>query len=179
MVVRQSKHFEGLISSTMVSHGNNNHRCLKVGVGHLDDIWTQGVWGPKEQTAYQWPGYLGCDSGSDIVPSALEGSEGTVVHYINKQGGTKSPTLCLQTWELWGLALENNIQLIVSHIAGQRNVLADRWSRVRIPPSEWSLNKSVVSQIFARRGRPLIDPFATGEIVSHRSFAHGRVIPKH
>jgi hypothetical protein len=29
----------------------------------------------------------------------------TVVQYINKQGGTNSPQLCYQVWDLWNMAI--------------------------------------------------------------------------
>ncbi|XP_078311211.1 uncharacterized protein LOC144618622 [Crassostrea virginica] len=53
----------------------------------------------------------------------------TVVQYINKQGGTKSPRLCYQTWELWNWAIDQNIKLKAAHIAGKSNILADQLSR--------------------------------------------------
>ena len=87
----------------------------------------------------------------------------SVVQYINRQGGTKSPNLCYLTWELWQLAIQNNIVLKSAHIMGKKNVLADQLSRVKVQPTEWSLDKSVVRQIFQVWGAPLIDLFASWE----------------
>ena len=56
----------------------------------------------------------------------------TVVQCINKQGSTKYVQMCYQTSDLWHLALENNITLKASHVAGSRNILADNLSRVKI-----------------------------------------------
>lgn len=85
----------------------------------------------------------------------------TVVQYINKQGGTKSPTLCYQTWDLWNLAIQNNIRMKAAHITGKLNILADQLSRTKIQHTEWSLNKLVVQNLFQIWGTPLIDLFAS------------------
>ena len=45
----------------------------------------------------------------------------TVVQYINKQGGTKSPQLCYRTWDLWKFAIQNNIHIRAAHILGVQN----------------------------------------------------------
>ena len=44
----------------------------------------------------------------------------TVVRYINKQEGTYSPQLCMITWTLWQLVLDNQMLLKAAHIAGKR-----------------------------------------------------------
>ena len=85
----------------------------------------------------------------------------TVVQYINKQGGTKSPRLCYQTWELWNWAIDQNIKLKAAHIAGKSNILADQLSRVKIRQTEWMLKKEIVQKIFQMWGHPLIDMFAS------------------
>ncbi|CAC5402218.1 unnamed protein product [Mytilus coruscus] len=56
----------------------------------------------------------------------------TVVQYINKQGGTKSPQLCYKTWELWTLAIQSNITLKATHIMGKKSIIADYLSRKKI-----------------------------------------------
>ena len=45
----------------------------------------------------------------------------TVMHYINKQGGTRSRPLCHMSWDLWNLVLKNNMQIKAAHIMGKRN----------------------------------------------------------
>ena len=79
----------------------------------------------------------------------------TVIQYICRQGGTRSPQLCYKTWELWQLAIKNNIILKAAHIAGKLNILPDQLSRVVIRPTEWTLNNAVLSQIFQIWGKPL------------------------
>ena len=75
----------------------------------------------------------------------------TLVSYINKQGGTHSPNLCLEVWEILHWCLEHDVR--VRHIPGKFNILADRlkgwtdlskqnghWiSRLRIPYSKCSI----------------------------------------
>jgi len=58
---------------------------------------------------------------------------------------------------------QNNIVLKSAHIMGKKNVLADQLSRVKVQPTEWSLDKSVVQQIFQVWGASLIDLFASWE----------------
>ena len=72
----------------------------------------------------------------------------TVVQFINKQGGTKSPQLCYKAWELWQMAIKNNMNLKAATIAGAANILPDQLSRIRIRPTEWTLNDKVLRQIF-------------------------------
>ena len=49
----------------------------------------------------------------------------TVVSYINKQGGTHSPNLCVEVWEILNWCLEHDIVIRVRHIPGKFNILAD------------------------------------------------------
>ena len=85
----------------------------------------------------------------------------TVVQYLNKQGGTRSTYLCMQTWKIWQVAIKANIWLKAAHIAGRLNVLPDQLSRIRIRPTEWTLNRVVVENIFHKWGFPMIDLFAS------------------
>ena len=57
----------------------------------------------------------------------------TVVSYINKQGGTHSPNLCIQVWEILHWCLEHVIVLRIPHIPGKFNILADSFSRLVRP----------------------------------------------
>ena len=59
----------------------------------------------------------------------------TVIQYICRQGGTRSPQLCYKTWDLWQLAIKNNIILKAAHIAGKLNILPDQLSRIVIRPT--------------------------------------------
>ena len=85
----------------------------------------------------------------------------TVIQYICRQGGTRSPQLCYKTWDLWQLAIKNNIILKAAHIAGKLNILPDQLSRIVIRPTEWTLNDTVLRKIFQIWGVPIIDLFAS------------------
>ena len=85
----------------------------------------------------------------------------TVVQYVCRQGGTKSTKLCVQAWDLWNLALQNNIVLKAAHISWIDNILADKLSRTKIRHTEWSLNPSVTQALFNLWGKPCIDLFAS------------------
>ena len=72
----------------------------------------------------------------------------TLVAYIRHQGGTHSTELSEEVWSVLNLCLNHNIQLLVKHIPGRFNTLADRMSRVDKPIStEWSLNQEIANKI--------------------------------
>ena len=86
----------------------------------------------------------------------------TVVSYINKQGGTHSPTLLRLTVELLLWLEAQNIIVRARHIPGCLNVIADHLSRPNQPiPTEWSLHPEIVERIFRVWGTPEVDMFAT------------------
>ena len=61
------------------------------------------------------------------------------------------------------MAIKNRIMLTAAHLSGTQNILADDLSRVKIRPTEWTLNNAVVSEIFHLWGTPMVDLFATEE----------------
>ena len=86
----------------------------------------------------------------------------TVVSYINKQGGTRSPTLLRLTVDLFLWLEAQNIIVRARHIPGCLNVIADYLSRPNQPIStEWSLHPEIVQRIFRVWGTPEVDMFAT------------------
>ena len=65
----------------------------------------------------------------------------TVVSYINKQGGTHSPSLCVEVWKILQWCLKHHIVVRIQHIPGRFNVLADRLSRMnKVIKTEWALD---------------------------------------
>ena len=50
-----------------------------------------------------------------------------------------------------------------SSLIRTQNVLVDDLSRVKIRPTEWTLNNAVVSEIFHFWGTPMVDLFALEE----------------
>ena len=86
----------------------------------------------------------------------------TVVAYIRHQGGTHSPDLSEEVWNILILCLAHNIQLLVKHIPGRFNTLADWMSRMDKPIStECSLDQEIANKIFQIMDFPSIDLFAT------------------
>ena len=86
----------------------------------------------------------------------------TVVSYIDKQGGTHSPNLCVEVWKILNWCLEQDIVIRVRHIPGKFNILADRLSRLDKPiKTEWSLDQTVVNSVFQMLNFPNVDLFAT------------------
>ena len=91
----------------------------------------------------------------------------TVVAYIRHQGGTHSTVLTEEVWNILNLCLTHNIQLLVKHIPGRFNTLADRMSRIDKPIStEWSLNQEIANKIFQIMDFPS-EPQAATICVTH------------
>ena len=86
----------------------------------------------------------------------------TVVSYINIQGGTHSPNLCIEIWKILNWCLEQDIVIRVRHIPGKFNILADRLSRLDKPiKTEWALDQTVANSVFQMLNFPNVDLFAT------------------
>ena len=85
----------------------------------------------------------------------------TVVAYINRQGGTRSPQLCLKVWSLLQWCRAHDIVLRAFHVAGKDNTLADALSRGRASQGEWELASRWTTWLFRRFHRPNLDLFAT------------------
>ena len=86
----------------------------------------------------------------------------TVVSYINKQGGTRSPTLLRLTVDLFLWLETQNIIVRARHIPGCLNVIADHLSRPNQPIlTDWSLHPKIVKRIFRVWGTPEVDMFST------------------
>jgi ribonuclease HI len=86
----------------------------------------------------------------------------SVVSYINKQGGTHSPTLLTYTQELLLWLASHEVTLRARHIPGRFNVIADRLSRRhQVIHTEWQLHAIVLHRVFSQWGIPQTDMFAT------------------
>ena len=86
----------------------------------------------------------------------------TVVSYINKQGGTHSPNLCVEVWKILNWCLEQDIVIRVRHIPGKFNILADRLLRLDKPiKTEWALDQTVANSVFQMLNFPNVDLFVT------------------
>ena len=111
----------------------------------------------------------------------------TVVSYINKQGGTHSPNLCVEVWKIHHWCLKHQIIVRVCHIPGKFNDLADRLSRTdKIVKTEWALDQSIANSIFQMFNYPSLDLFATrfnhklplyvSPVLDNQAFAIRRII---
>ena len=88
----------------------------------------------------------------------------TVVRYIKKMGRTRSMDLCQLSWDILRLCQDNHIHLMIRHIPGARNIIADRLSRPnKVIQTEWSLDKSLFRRINLMLGPLRVDMFATRE----------------
>jgi hypothetical protein len=92
----------------------------------------------------------------------VKSDNATTVAYLNKQGGTHSPTLCWQAIRLLLWAEGKGITLSAVHIPGVDNAIADSLSRgLTVAPTEWSLNQQVAQRVFQIFGEPVVDLFAS------------------
>ena len=71
----------------------------------------------------------------------------TVVSYINFQGGTHSPSLCLLAIEFWEWCFQRGIYFSAAHFPGEDNLVADFLSRGKFLPSVWTLNPLIFQKI--------------------------------
>ena len=92
----------------------------------------------------------------------VKSDNSTVVSYINKQGGTRSEVLCMETRKLILWCLNIGTKLSAVHIPGTENTLADNLSRgVSLSPTEWSLTRTVFQELLLKRTFPTVDLFST------------------
>ena len=91
----------------------------------------------------------------------LECDNSTAVSYVNKQGGTRSWSLCQEAVELHNWLNSQNTQVFAVHRRGIHNELADFLSRTRPDPTEWSLSNHVAHLLFSHWGTPIMDLFAS------------------
>ena len=86
----------------------------------------------------------------------------TVVAYINKQGGTVSRSLCMETKEMLIWCHQREIILRARYIPGKLNALADQLSRRgQILHTEWSLCPRIFKHLCNQFTKPRWDLFAT------------------
>ncbi|XP_038054779.1 uncharacterized protein LOC119726989 [Patiria miniata] len=153
------------------SSRHNLHRRLQRGLGSLPSPSTSCRHLGRQHSVptYQCSRTPGCSQCPTPLSSRRSGpvcsnqdrqhDSGSI--YQQKQGGTRSPQLCYRTWEMFQWLLRHKVDLLAIHIPGAENDIADSLSRGKVVPTEWSLNRRIVSQIFSILGRPHIDLFAS------------------
>ena len=103
--------------------------------GHMNNQTVQGHWSNLQRMSHinclemdavflTLKHFLRNLSGKNVL---IRSDNQSVIQYLNHQGGTRSLDLCLLTWKLWLLALENNICLKAIHIAGKKNTVDSRY----------------------------------------------------
>ena len=93
----------------------------------------------------------------------------TVVSYINKQGVTHTPSLCVEVWKILHWCLEYDIVIRVCHIPSKFNILAEHLSRLDRPlKTEWALDQSVANPVFQMLNYLNVDLFATYSVTNSR-----------
>ena len=80
---------------------------------------------------------------SKIISLNMDSS--TAVAYINHKGGTHSPELLQVALQLWNWCIQRNLFIIVYHVPGKTNVVADRESREFIDNSDWKVDPIIIS----------------------------------
>ena len=137
--------------------------------GHIDDLEISGVWEKEILSQHinmkELRAVLRClrhfhrlVRGRSVL---IQSDSATAVAYINRQGGTRSPSLCLLTLDLYRWCSTNNVRMKAIHVPGKQNLQADYLSRGKVVPTEWALHRGVVKMVFNTLGRPHVDLFAS------------------
>ena len=168
LVVTGSQHSKGQIIVSRPYKQSDCHGCIKSRMGWQfgPSDCTGHLVNSRETIAYKLSGdggsyldhpKLSSIVGESVCPDQERQFDSCTIH--KSPGG--SPQLCYKAWELWQMAIENNMFLKGAHIAGKINILPDQLSRIVIRPAEWTLNDSVLQKIFQIWKKPMIDLFAS------------------
>jgi len=137
---------------------------------HLSAHTASGKWSPLQALAHinlleldaVWlalQSFLPHVAGKHIL---LHTDNTTVSAYINRQGGSRSPTLSVRACLILAWCAQHRITLSAKHIAGHLNVLADALSRSStVLHSEWTITHLALNRLWSLIDKPLIDLFAT------------------
>jgi len=136
---------------------------------HVEGLMYQGDWSREESRLHINVLELRAVVNAVIHHNPPQGSviltstdNTTVMAYINRQGGTHSRELMEETFRLYMILEERDIQIRAQYIPGRLNVIADQLSRKgQNLPTEWSIHQEAIDRVFSMWLRPLIDLFAT------------------
>jgi len=83
------------------------------------------------------------------------------ISYLNRKGGTASPSLCKLAKQTWQWCMSQNISLVANHLPGHLNSVADRESRIAQDRWDWQLHPNIFLKINQRWGPLAVDLFAS------------------
>ena len=127
------------------------------GWGHALSLTAKGLWSESQARQHinlleMWTVELSLKALLEVTRNKIvlvRSDNVTVVAYINRQGGTKSTSLCLHVRQLLLWARDEGMTLRAQYIPGVENTLADNLSRgAPLTVSEWSLSTPIVNQVF-------------------------------
>ncbi|KAF7249347.1 Protein P, partial [Varanus komodoensis] len=132
-------------------------------------LYTQGMWNRRESTNHinfleLLAVFKALRSFEDILQHRvvqITSDNVATVFYLNKQGGTKSPTLARLSMKIWDWCIPRDITLMAVRLAGVDNVQADLLSRHMFISHEWELDPHTRDHLFLRWSSPDVDLFAT------------------
>ncbi|KAF7243723.1 Aldehyde oxidase 1 [Varanus komodoensis] len=157
-------------------HSRTNHKLKKIHESHMTawqmelqpqtrHLRTQGAWNRRESKNHiNFLELLALRSFEDVLCQRvvqITSDNVATVFYLNKQGGTKSPTLARLAMQIWKWCIPRDITLVAVHLAGTDNVEVDLLSRHMSTFHEWELDPQTCDHLFHRWGFPDIDLFAT------------------
>ncbi|CAG2206968.1 NEBL1_2 [Mytilus edulis] len=170
-LVRENVMRGGPMSVSSSSQSNIIHRCLHPGLGGISGGLTiSGVWNQdlleehinvlEMKAVLLALNHFQLSLKNQSVILATDNT--TVVAYLKNQGGTHSPSLYQITRDILLLCFQLQVHLVVKHIAGHLNILADTLSRSFAPVNtKWELHQVVFKAVTLHWGSPQIDLFAT------------------
>ncbi|XP_070178855.1 uncharacterized protein [Littorina saxatilis] len=137
---------------------------------HLDGQMVSGVWDSTQSSLHI--NLLELEAVSLALIAFRPSLEGrhvrihtdntTVASYVNKQGGTRSPSLSDKACLILTWCNSQRILLSAVYLKGSLNVFADNLSRGdKVVHSEWTLSHQSLDRLWSQIDKPVIDLFAT------------------
>lgn len=136
---------------------------------HSGSQWLQGSWPASwkdvssnhRELAAVWEALRSLSPSLQGKDVRILSDNTTTVAYLNKQGGTRSRSLCLLSAKIFSWAEGNIRSLSAVHLRGVENTAADFLSRTTLQKGEWQLNPRVFRELVNLVGLPQIDLFAS------------------
>ena len=156
---------------TQTSRQGHLHRCFPHGIGGqcTINIRLGGLWTDAETNLHiiclellaAWYAVQAFTLMKRDLHILLWIDNQSAVAYINHKGGNHSTQLAQLAIQFWSWAVQKGITLEARHIAGRKNVQADRMSRTIQDRSDWKLRTALFHQLNILWGPLEIDLFAT------------------